>query len=123
MSTLVVSNINDGTTTVPATYVTNGSAKAWVSTAGLNNPITIRDSLNISSITDNATGLFTATFSSSMADDGYSSTASTWQSSAVTGTGINLLNPFTNSQQVDCYESNTRTDPIKASLTIIGDLA
>ena len=29
MSTLEVSNLNDGTTTVGTTYVTNGSAKVW----------------------------------------------------------------------------------------------
>ena len=31
MSTLNVSNITDGTTTVGTSYVVNGSAKAWVS--------------------------------------------------------------------------------------------
>jgi len=34
MSTLNVSNITDGTTTVGTNYVVNGSAKAWVNFNG-----------------------------------------------------------------------------------------
>ena len=34
MSTLNVSNITDGTTTVGTSYVVNGSAKAWVTFNG-----------------------------------------------------------------------------------------
>ena len=70
MSTLVVSNINDGTTTVPATYVTNGSAKAWVNLNGTGT-IAIRDSHNISSATDNTTGDYTFNVSNSFADANY----------------------------------------------------
>lgn len=71
MSTLVVSNINDGTTTVPATYVTNGSAKAWVNFNGTGT-IAARDSLNLSSLTDNGAGNYTVSFSNAMANENYS---------------------------------------------------
>lgn len=54
MSTLEVSNLNDGTTTVATTYITNGSAKAWSNSSST----AIRDSFNISSFTDNGTGDF-----------------------------------------------------------------
>jgi len=64
MSTLVVSNINDGTTTVPATYVTNGSAKAWVNLNGTGT-IATRDSLNVSSLTDSGTGQYRMNFTNS----------------------------------------------------------
>ena len=70
MSTLVVSNINDGTTTVPATYVTNGSAKAWVNFDGTGT-IAVRDSKNVSSLTDNTTGDYYVNFSSSMGNQNY----------------------------------------------------
>ena len=57
MSTLNVSNITDGATTVGTSYVVNGSAKAWchfttVSSTAVNNGM----SFNISSLTDTGTG-------------------------------------------------------------------
>ena len=63
MSTLNVSNITDGTTTVGTSYVVNGSAKVWVSWDGTGT-IAIRDSLNASSLADNGTGNYTVTWSS-----------------------------------------------------------
>ena len=53
-------NISDGTTAIPAGYVVNGSAKAWCNFS--QNIATINDSLNISSVTDDATGVSTVNF-------------------------------------------------------------
>tara|TARA_R100001224_G_scaffold12094_1_gene5955 strand:- start:145 stop:498 length:354 start_codon:yes stop_codon:yes gene_type:complete len=72
MSTLEVSNLNDGTTTVATTVVTNGSAKAWLD-YNQSGP-SIDDSYNISSVTDSAAGLFTFTLSNAMASANWSST-------------------------------------------------
>lgn len=74
MSTITVSNINDGTTSVPSTYVTNGSAKAWVNFNG-SGTVAIRESLNVSSLSDNDTGQYTLGFSSSFASASYSPSA------------------------------------------------
>ena len=71
MSTLNVSNITDGTTTVGTEYVVNGSAKAWVNFFG-GNPVSIRESFNGSSITDVNTGIYRLNFSSSMSSSNYS---------------------------------------------------
>ena len=71
MSTLNVSNITDGTTTVGTSYVVNGSAKAWVNFNGTGT-IASRDSFNVSSLTDNGTGNYDVNFSNSMANTGYS---------------------------------------------------
>lgn len=71
MSTITVSNINDGTTSVPSTYVTNGSAKAWVNFNGTGT-IAARDSLNLSSLTDDGTGSYTVSFSSAFGAANYS---------------------------------------------------
>ena len=54
-------------------YVVNGSAKAWVQTASGAAP---SGSLNISGVVDNSAGDYTASFSSNMANDDYSPTAS-----------------------------------------------
>jgi len=64
MSNLVVSNISDGTTSVGTGYVVNGAAKAWVNMNGTGT-IAIRDSLNVGSITDNGTGVYSVSLTNS----------------------------------------------------------
>ena len=71
MSTLEVSNLNDGTTTVATTFVTNGSAKAWVNWNG-ESTAAIRNSFGVSGLTDNGTGDQTISFTSSFANGTYS---------------------------------------------------
>ena len=73
MSTLNVSNITDGTTSVGTSYVVNGSAKAWINYKGTATNI-IRDSFNISSVTDNTTGDYTNNFTNSMSSADYTIT-------------------------------------------------
>jgi hypothetical protein len=70
MSSLIVSNVSDGTLSIPTTYVTNGSAKAWMQY--LQAGPTLSDSFNVSSVTDTSTGLFTMNFTSAMSSDAYS---------------------------------------------------
>lgn len=74
MSTLNVSNITDGTTTVDTSYVLNGSAKAWVNFDGTGT-IATRDSLNVASLTDNNIGNYTINLSSSIIDTNQSTQA------------------------------------------------
>jgi hypothetical protein len=64
MSTLNVSNITDGTTSVGTGYVVNGSAKAF---ERHNLFHTIAQSMNVSSITDNGAGDTTVTYSNAFA--------------------------------------------------------
>jgi len=73
MSTLEVSNLNDGTTTVATTFVTNGSAKCWVNFNG-SGTIATRDSLNVASLTDNGTGDYYVNLTNAMGNAGYSCT-------------------------------------------------
>ena len=84
MSTLNVSNITDGTTTVGTSYVVNGSAKAWVNFNGTGT-IAVRDSVNVASLTDNGTGDYKATFTSSMDSTSYSFQFSTNSNATVGG--------------------------------------
>ena len=69
MSTLEVSNLNDGTTTLATTYMTNGSAKAWASLNGIS--FGLRDSFGISSATDVGTGNYTLNFSNAFGSTNY----------------------------------------------------
>ena len=70
MSTIIASNISYGTTSVPSTYVVNGSAKAWVRWSMSGTAANV-DSFNISSLTDISTGICKQTLTSSMSDGNY----------------------------------------------------
>ena len=74
MSTLEVSNLNDGTTTVATTYITNGSAKHFCNWNGTGTPA-ILESLNTASLTDVGTAEVTVNLSSAMSSINYGVTA------------------------------------------------
>ena len=71
MSTLNVAKITDGIDTVETGYVVNGSAKAWVNFNG-SGTIAVRDSVNVSSLTDNDTGYYTVSSTNSFNNSNYS---------------------------------------------------
>jgi hypothetical protein len=71
MSTIIASNVSDGTLSIPTTYVTNGSAKAWANFTGTGTA-TINDSFNHTSLVDNGVGAYTLNLTSSMLNASYS---------------------------------------------------
>jgi len=80
MSTLSVSNITDGVDTVETGYVVNGSAKAWCKFRG-SGTLSVDDSLNTSSVTDQGTGNYDVNFASNFSV-GFSinvTTSSNWR--------------------------------------------
>ena len=113
MSTLRTSNIQDtsgGNNSTPE-EIGKGRAKAWINFNGDNTP-TARESYNISSITDNATGNYTFNFTNAMSsadfafatfvgDGNHSSTirAMTYMSS--TTTSLQLLTETSNGSNID----------------------
>ena len=66
MSTISVTNISDGSISVPTTVVTEGTTKGWGAWDASGTPA-LSDSYNVSSLTDAATGNFTLNWTSSMA--------------------------------------------------------
>ena len=119
MSTLQVSNLNDGTTTVPTTFVNSGSAKSWLNADGTGT-ISIRDSLNVSSIVDTFTGQITFNFSNAFANLGYSATAATNQFHNYVTNG----NKSVNSNIVAAANgSNSNVDSAQMNCTCQGELA
>ena len=56
-------------------YVDKGSCKAWVNFDGTGT-LSIRDSLNVSSVTDNGTGIYTVNFTNALADSNYAALTS-----------------------------------------------
>ena len=84
MSTIIATTLSNGSVSVPTATVVNGSAKAWVNFNGTGTAA-IRDSFNVSSLTDNGTGDYTLNFTTAMADANY----------AVAGSGDNSGNTET----------------------------
>ena len=126
MSTINVSNLNDGTTTVATTYVTNGSAKAWINLNGTGT-IAARDSLNISSTTDIGNGYYRPNFTNSMSGDTYAvsgtvvgSTSSNYYSFVAPDGGALTASNF-DSEII--YHSGSRNDMDYVHYVIHGDLA
>jgi hypothetical protein len=120
MSTLNVSNITDGTTTVGTSYVVNGSAKAHVNFDG--NSIAIRTgSLNISSVTDNATGKYTPNFSNNFG----AAPSATGGMTVPNYPGLMRVNPSTTSCQIftSTSYSSAYIDSSDTSIQCCGDLA
>jgi len=69
MSTLQVSNLNDGTTTVATTFVTAGSLKSYIFGDNVGNTL---KSLNVSGGVENSAGNYTYSFTSAMDSVNYS---------------------------------------------------
>ena len=72
MSTLKVTNIQNrsGGSTSSVDEIYSGRAKAWVNFDGTGT-VAIRADFNVSSITDNGTGIYTVNFSSSLGNTNY----------------------------------------------------
>jgi hypothetical protein len=123
MSTIIASNISDGTTSVPSTYVVNGSAKAWVNFNGTGT-IAARDSFNVASLTDNGVGRYDVNISNAFANANYVPNV-TVGFAADTGRYGEVTN-YTSSSEVEVgarNSSGTSVDNAGIAVAIHGDLA
>jgi hypothetical protein len=129
MSTINAANITDGTDTVATGYVVNGSIKAW-SNINQTNTQVIRDSLNTSSLTDDAVGNTRITYTSAFNNTNYCHFGTSSGTSGSDGDhgfvphASGSGNTTSQSHQVRCarHDSN-RTDVQFLMHGTIGDLA
>ena len=77
----------DGSKEVPSETVIAGSAKAWVNFNGTGT-IAIRDSFNVSSITDNGVGIYTVNFTNDMPNTNYAISSMAANGSTTFGLGF-----------------------------------
>jgi hypothetical protein len=126
MSTIISANVSDGTLSIPTAFVTNGSAKAWVNFDGTGT-IAARDSLNLSSLTDNGVGDYTVNFSNAFGAADYCphfSIGDIVQRDAVTGGKSNATRLTTS---VDVIVANNvqsaAVDTNSVYVSAFGDLA
>tara|TARA_Y100000361_G_C11116186_1_gene320510 strand:- start:72 stop:455 length:384 start_codon:yes stop_codon:yes gene_type:complete len=96
MSTLKVNTIQDasGGNSSTATQIAQGRAKAWINFNGTGT-IAIRDSFNVSSITDNGTGDTTVTLSTAQATANYVVCANSGHTSSDPLRNVGLFVSFT----------------------------
>ena len=111
MSTLRLTTLSNqgGTASVPSDTVINGTAKAWVNFNG-QGTIAIRQSFNVSSLTDNAVGQWTINFTNAMPDTNYVTTVSSLRVSSWNNGGDEVSTTTTGGVRVVHVESATTTD-------------
>ncbi len=117
MSTLNVSNISDGTTSVGTGYVVNGSAKAYGHVAA---DASLNYSLNISGGVDNSTGKYTLSFTT-----GFSNTRYPTPSTAQNGSdrSVTVAGPTTSSFILECFDQSGANADSTIHTVSFGDLA
>ncbi len=111
MSTLRLTTLSNqgGTASVPSDTVINGTAKAWVNFNGTGT-VAIRQSFNVSSVTDSAVGQWTINFTTAMPDTNYATTVSSYRISSWADGGDEISTITTGSVRVVHVESATTTD-------------
>jgi hypothetical protein len=109
-----IANVADSEST-DVTNVINGSAKAWVNFNGTGT-VAIRESFNVSSITDRGTGFYEVNFTNPMTDSNYAFGGCAGDNSntfvganAVTSASLfsiyvrNTSNSVTDEEYISCY--------------------
>ena len=126
MSTLKVNNLQDinGANNSTPSEVANGRAKAWINFDGTGT-IAIRDSFNVSSITDDATGKYTVSFTTAMSNSNYCVISSGhFYETTVTGNvrevGANVLTT-TSYQLTVSYNGTDTQDAENVFSAVFGD--
>ena len=103
--------------------INQGTAKAWINLNGTGT-IAARDSFNVGSLTDNGTGEYTLTYSSSMGNDDYSSQTTADSGSGLIATLATEGTMTTTATKTTTYNSSiSPTDHAVVCLSTLGDLA
>ncbi len=82
-----VLRVNSGATALEFATITSSNVKAWVNFNGTST-VSIRASLNVSSITDGGTGLYAVNFTNALADANYATVGMTQEDTGGGGRGI-----------------------------------
>ena len=104
-------------------YVVNGSAKQWVNFDGEESSLSPRNSLNVSSLTDEGTGIYMITASSAFSAADYSVTAGNDKQASRIGLGTGNTFSTTAFDITTELSSGTDADADKVMTHTMGDLA
>ena len=123
MSTLKVNTIQNASASHSSTpeQIAQGRAKAWINFNGTGT-VAIRDSFNVSSLTDNSTGNYSMNFSSAMSNANYC-VASSGSESGVGGVArfVSGDGNSTSAALLLTFNSTTNTDYAFCSFAVFGD--
>ena len=100
--------------------INQGTARAWVNFNGTGT-VAIRDSFNVSSITDNGTGDYTVNFDQDMPNVNYSAVGVDDVSSSTSSISSETLNYLVGSVDYRSYLATAGVDPTIVELVIFGD--
>ena len=132
MSTVKAANLQNTGSGAPAFKNSSGTeigqlCKAWVGFNGTGT-LAIRDSFNVSSVTDGGTGIYTINFANSMPNENYAVTGtSSWSTLSWGSTlGIDASVYSTSSLKIRTFyvasgSSFTAIDSIRTSVAFFGD--
>lgn len=112
---------NAVTTAKLATSPQQGLAKAWVNFNGTGT-LAVRDSLNVSSVTDDATGQYTVNFTSAMANANYCVTVSTNQAGGNSNACYTKVDTYTTaSVKIAIVHTGAFQDQSIVCISVFGD--
>jgi hypothetical protein len=114
MSDLRVGTISDAAGTGPVTLTGQYAAKAWVNFNGTGT-VAIRESGNVTSITDNGTGNYTVNFTTALTDANYSLTVTGTYGSA---NGFNGTAPTATAAVVQTYVTTDGSNQDSAHVAV-----
>ena len=111
-----------GAGNITTTNVQEGLCKMWINFDGTGT-IATKDSLNVTSITDDSTGNYTITIDNNMADTNYAAQAGGDQSGGATSTCITAGVLAVGSHSIACRQNGTSIDIAIVNSSLHGDLA
>ena len=133
MSTILVDNLTGKTSAGSITVTSEGGAatqslqqglaKAWVNFDGTGT-IAARDSLNLSSLNDDGTGLYTVTVSSAFSNDDFSTAGAGGENSAGGNRMLGLRTTSTTQKGLRTFSAlSSAVDLAEVCVQMTGDLA
>ena len=120
MSDLRVNTISASNGTSPVTLTKQFAARQWIK---YGTGHTIDDSFQVSSLTDQQTGVGRVTFTNAMSNADYAFGNNSQASATNTGKSIACANPTTALYDIETYESDSVFDSNRVSAVAFGDLA
>ena len=120
MSELRANTITHSNGTSPVTLTKQFAARQWIK---YGTGHTINDSFQVSSLTDQQTGVGRVTFTNAMSNADYAFGNNSQAASTNTGKSIACANPTTALYDIETYESDAVADSNRVSAVTFGDLA
>jgi hypothetical protein len=117
---ITISTLSNDTGVLATQNGMTGICKAWVNFNGVGT-VAIRSSFNVSSITDNGTGLFTVNFTTAMPNTNYAAVASTRRNSTSGGAGENNVNNGVNFRGLSTYTTAFTTTAVQICSGAVSD--